>query len=286
MVSTLPDGVWTNSGLRIAMRSRETAYEANIGRATRMLGAVLACMPFVAGVAHGQTTAKLLGRAKVVAYSSGTAFAVLDANEKLRRIKLAGVDAPERKQRFAADARQLASQWLGTQPIDIVIDGTDKEARILGRVVVDGRDVGLTLIEAGLAWCDPHDDATLPGDVRATYRQACDTARSQRRGLWQDANPTPPWEYRKIPEFDPPPAPAKSAEKHCTDAGYQTTYCDDGTSYRQSGKEVFGSDGTIYTRRGNRLTGSDGRSYSQQGTSLYGSDGSVCRTRGRETHCY
>jgi len=223
--------------------------------------------------------------ATLVSQSSGTAFAVLDSSEKLKRVKLTGVDAPERRQRFATESRQLASQWLGTKPIDIAIDGTDKDARILGRVVTDGRDVGLVLIEAGLAWCDPADDKLLSEQIRTAYRAACEQAKSQRRGVWQEANPTPPWEYRRIPQFDPLPAQTR-AEKNCWDVGYQTVQCDDGKSYRSVGNDIVGSDGTVYARRGNTYTGNDGSRYNQQGPSTYGSDGTVCRSRGRQTSCY
>lgn len=253
-------------------------------RTATLLAVVLALLACIPCFAQSPEVDKMRG--KVVAYTSGTAFAVLDPNEKLRRIKLTGVDAPERRQRFAPQARQLASEWLSTKAVDILVDGTDKEARVHGRVVVDGRDVALTLIEAGLAWCDPSDDPMLPAPVRTAYRQACDQAKSQRRGLWQDAHPMPPWEYRRIPEFDPPAPQPRRSEKNCRNVGYQTMQCDDGTSYRIVGSEAIGSDGTVYARRGNTLTGSDGTYYTQQGTSIYGSDGSVCRQRGRQTNCF
>jgi endonuclease YncB( thermonuclease family) len=247
-----------------------------------LLFGLLACTP----TALAQATPPSTMHGKVVAYSSGTAFALLDATDKVKRIKLTGVDAPERKQRFAAQARALASQWLSTAPIDIAVDATDKEQRIHGRVAVSGRDIGLALIEAGLAWCDPSDEAQLPPAVRATYRQGCEQARSQRRGLWQDANPTPPWEYRKLPEFDPLPGMGKTSSRSCRQIGYETVQCDDGTSYRTVGNQVIGSDGTVYSKRGNTLSRDDGTHYTQRGTSVYGSDGTVCRSRGRQTDCF
>lgn len=248
------------------------------------LCALLIAMASGASVAAAAEISNVHG--KVVTYSSGTAFAILDSGEKLRRIKLSGVDAPERRQRFASESRQLASQWLGTKPIDIAVDGTDKDARVTGRVVVDGRDVALALIEAGLAWCDPGDDKLLAEQTRAAYRTACDQAKAQRRGLWQDANPVPPWEYRKLPEFDPPRPVHHAAERNCKDVGYQTVQCDDGKRYRIVGNDIMGSDGTVYARRGNTFTGDDGTRFTQQGPSTYGSDGTVCRSRGRQTYCY
>lgn len=225
-------------------------------------------------------------RGKIVAYSSGTAFSVLDPDEKLRRIKLTGVDAPERRQRFAAEARQLASEWLGRTSIQVRVDGSGRDGRTHGRVEIDGRDVGLSLLTAGMAWCDPSDESMLPAPTRETYQTACNKAKASRQGIWRDANPVPPWEYRKLPEFDPPPPPRQGSNRTCRDIGYQSVQCDDGTTYRSVGDDIHGSDGTVYSRRGRTLSGDDGSHYKQQGTSTYGTDGTVCRSRGRQTLCY
>ncbi len=250
------------------------------------LSALLCCLGALASEASEQSAPQRIANAKVVAFASGTAFSVLDADEKLRRIKLTGVDAPERRQRFAPEARKLAAQWLGPKPIEIVVDATGEHNRLHGRVTTDGRDVGLALIEAGLAWCDPNDEHHLPAPVRDTYRQACAKAKSQRQGLWQDANPSPPWEYRKIPEFEPLPGAPKSSARTCQQIGYETLQCDDGVSYRGVGSQVIGSDGTQYSRRRNTVTGTDGNRFEQQGVTIYGTDGSVCRARGRRLDCF
>jgi endonuclease YncB( thermonuclease family) len=224
-------------------------------------------------------------QAKIVAYGSASAFAVLDVQEKLRRVKLTGIDAPEKKQPFAAQAQRLASEYLGRAAVTIVVDLVDAEQRIHGRASVEGRDLGLVLLEAGLAWCDPRDSGHLPAALQVAYAQACDQARVQRRGLWHQPNPTPPWEYRKVPQFDPLPR-ASADEKHCREIGYGALQCDDGNRYRSVGSTVVGSEGTIYTRRGNTVTGSDGQRYEQRGSTVYGTDGTVCRLRGRQVDCY
>ena len=225
-------------------------------------------------------------RVRIVAYGSGTAFAVLDDQEKLKRVKLSGVDSPERTQRFGAQARQLAGEWLGMGPIEIAIDRIDRDGRIYGRVTVDGRDVGLELAKAGMAWCDPKDVSDAPQPIREGYEQACAQAKSQRRGLWIDAYPTPPWEHRKLPQFAPTPGAERPAGKTCQDIGYQTVQCDDGKSYRSIGTHVYGSDGSVYSRRGNTVTDDSGNRFEQQGASIYGTDGTVCRTRGKRIDCY
>jgi endonuclease YncB( thermonuclease family) len=225
-------------------------------------------------------------RAKVIAYGSGTAFAVLDEQEKLKRVKLAGVDAPEATQRFGPQARQLAGEWLGVGTIDVAIDKVDKDGRVYGRVSVDGRDVGLELIKAGMAWCDPADAKDIPAAVRDRYDAECAEAKKNRRGLWIDANPNPPWEQRKIPQFAPTPGAERPPGRSCQEIGYQTVQCDDGKTYRSVGGQVYGSDGTVYSRRGNTVTDDSGNRFEQRGTSIYGSDGTVCRTRGKRIDCY
>ena len=131
-----------------------------------------------------------------------------------------------------------------------------------------------------------HAAPALPAEVREKYTQECVQAKAQRRGIWLDANPTPPWEHRKIPQFAPLPGTERPAGKGCQEIGYQTLQCDDGKTYRIVGSQVLGSDGTIYSRRGNTVTGSDGNRFEQQGTSIYGTDGTVCRTRGKRIDCF
>jgi endonuclease YncB( thermonuclease family) len=251
----------------------------------RALRTLCASLSLLSACAFAQTAPGESLQATVVAYASASAFAVLDAQRKLRRVKLTGIDAPEKKQPFAAQAQQLVSEYLGRTDITIAVDLVDAEQRLHGRVSVEGRDLGLVLLEAGLAWCDPADSSRVPTALRTAYAQACEQARSERRGLWHQPNPTPPWEYRKVPQFEPLPG-ARADERHCREIGYGSLQCDDGSRYRSVGSTVVGPDGTLYTRRGNTVTGSDGHRFEQQGSTVYGTDGTVCRARGRQLDCF
>ena len=262
---------------------------AFVARTFLRLVCALGCLP--AAAAPAVEPSGQIVQAKVVAFASASTFAVLDEAQKLRRVKLTGVDAPVQGQRYFEQARQLASEYLRTSSVSLAVDAIGEDARIHARVVVDGHDLGLVLLEAGLAWCDPSDRGRLPTAVQATYGQACEQARGERRGLWRDAHAVPPWEFRRIPQFDPPPRAA--AGKHCREIGHQTLQCDDGNRYRSTGnghggsaERVVGSDGTIYSRRGNTIRGSDGNRYEIQGRSVYGTDGMVCRQRGRSVDCF
>ena len=135
----------------------------HVDRSILRLFVAAACLAGAAPHAHSDTRAIL--QARVVAYASASAFAVLDPAEKLKRIKLTGIDAPEKTQRFAPQAQRLASEHLGAGPIAIAVDAIDDDQRIHGRVSVEGRDLGLILLGAGLAWWDPADNARLPAVV-------------------------------------------------------------------------------------------------------------------------
>lgn len=224
--------------------------------------------------------------ARIAAYGSGSAFAVLDANDKLRRVKLTGVDAPELKQPRGDQARRFAHEWIGSGAIVVIVDAVRSDGRIHGRINVEGEDFGLKLLGAGLAWCDPHDAGDLPEALRLRYSETCETAKRRRAGLWLDHNPMPPWEFRRIPQFDPLPSTTDAPANHCRRIGYGSFECDDGRRLHVLGRDIRSSDGTIYTRRGHTITGSDGSFYQRQRAFVYGSDGTVCRARGRTVECY
>ena len=72
----------------------------------------------------------------------------------------------------------------------------DRYGRIIGKVTVDGQDVGLQQIEAGLAWWYRRYAREQSPVGQVTYARAEDGARIARVGLWQDSQALPPWEYR------------------------------------------------------------------------------------------
>jgi endonuclease YncB( thermonuclease family) len=72
----------------------------------------------------------------------------------------------------------------------------DRYDRDVCTVYVNGKDVGLAQLDAGLAWWfRKYAHEQLPRD-RIDYEAAEDRAAADRIGLWKDANPVPPWEWR------------------------------------------------------------------------------------------
>jgi len=121
----------------------------------------------------------------------GDTLTGLDDAKTRHKIRLGAIDAPELGQPYGQAAkRALASKVFG-QEVQVIRTTTDQYGRTVGKVVIDGRDVNLEMIEEGMAWHYGRYDASPP--LRAAEREA----RAARRGLWQDANPVPPWDWRR-----------------------------------------------------------------------------------------
>ena len=73
----------------------------------------------------------------------------------------------------------------------------DRYQRMVGKVLLDGVDVCLEQVRAGYAWHYKKYEREQSREDRATYAAAEDRARAERKGLWEDENPVPPWESRR-----------------------------------------------------------------------------------------
>lgn len=131
-------------------------------------------------------------RGKVVAVADGDTLTLLGAGNVQTRVRLSGIDAPERGQPFSQRARQELSGLVFGKVVEIEDLGQDRYGRTIGRVFFDGIDVGQRLVEQGLAWHYKRYD-----DSEALSR-AEEAARAARKGLWQAPGPVPPWEWRKL----------------------------------------------------------------------------------------
>jgi endonuclease YncB( thermonuclease family) len=106
-------------------------------------------------------------------------------------VQLAGIDCPELRQSFGARAKGLTERLASGQMVQVRAQGRDDNGRLLGVVILpDGRTLNRELVAAGLAW-------KVKESKNKTVAQLEKDARRAKRGLWSEANPTPPWEYRK-----------------------------------------------------------------------------------------
>ena len=108
-------------------------------------------------------------------------------------VRVFGIDAPEKSQPFSSRARARARELLnGSEVVVEVRQRKDSYGRVIGSVVLpDGRDYASVLVEEGLAW----QYRRYSKDARIADLER--EAREQRLGLWRDAHPQAPWEYRR-----------------------------------------------------------------------------------------
>jgi len=134
---------------------------------------------------------------EVVGLADGDTVTVLDLSKVQHRVRLAGIDAPEKKQAFGERSRQSLFDLVFRKQVTVEYSKTDRYGRIVGKVLADGRDVSLSQVQRGLAWhYKAYERDQSPVD-RVAYAQAERGAREAHVGLWHDRQPTAPWDYRK-----------------------------------------------------------------------------------------
>jgi endonuclease YncB( thermonuclease family) len=161
----------------------------------RNLAITLAVLLLIAFNADGES---LSGR--VIGVSDGDTVTILqiDGDRKTpRKIRISGIDAPEAKQPFGNRAKQAMSDLAYGKHADADCPTTDRYGRDVCKVTVDGVDVGLALIQQGYAWHFKKYQRTQTKPDRFIYAESEDRARAEQKGLWHDAHPVPPWEWRK-----------------------------------------------------------------------------------------
>lgn len=132
----------------------------------------------------------------VVAVADGDTLTVLDGSKVQHKIRLAGIDAPEKKQAYGNRSKQSLSDLVFSRLVTAETDKRDRYGREVGKVTVDGIDANLEQIKRGMAWhYKQYEREQLPLD-RALYADAEANARRSSVGLWSDVAATAPWEYR------------------------------------------------------------------------------------------
>lgn len=133
----------------------------------------------------------------VVGVADGDTITVLDADKVQHKIRLAGIDAPEKKQAFGNRSKESLSDLVFDKTVNVETEKRDRYGRQVGKVLVNGQDVNLVQVERGMAWFYRQYQREQSPNDRRLYEAAEDAARADKRGLWRDAEPTPPWEFRR-----------------------------------------------------------------------------------------
>lgn len=140
-------------------------------------------------------TATITGR--VVAVADGDTLTVLDPQRVTHKIRLIGIDAPEKAQPFGAVSKQHLAELVFERDVQVQWEKKDRYGRTLGKVLLNGTDVNLRQVTDGMAWWYRHYARDQEAADQARYSEAEAWAQRGRMGLWSMDAPTPPWEWRK-----------------------------------------------------------------------------------------
>ncbi len=127
----------------------------------------------------------------VVGIADGDTLTVLCNNNEQVKIRLAEIDAPEKKQPFGNRSKQSLSGMCFQKQAEIKPQTKDQYGRTVARVICDGTDANVEQVKRGMAWV--YDKYVKDRSLYAIQ----DKARTSKVGLWADDKPVKPWEYRR-----------------------------------------------------------------------------------------
>ena len=167
-----------------ALLRRYTGLNRYRGFESLSLRHTILAVLLIAGAARAETF-----ESNVVGVQDGDSLTVLRERQRVR-VRLVGIDAPERGQPFGDQSRKSLAALCWKKRASIAWLEKDSHQRLLGRVNCSGVDANAEQVRRGLAWASP-----LARDREMNALQ--DAARRARKGLWADAAPVKPWEWRR-----------------------------------------------------------------------------------------
>nr|WP_211437083.1 thermonuclease family protein [Campylobacter curvus] len=130
---------------------------------------------------------------QVVKISDGDTITILTQEKQQVKVRLYGIDAPEKKQPHGQKSKQFLANLIAGEVVEIDENGKDRYKRTIGTIYLNGADINAQMVANGYAW------AYRKFSKKYTAQES--KAKSQRLGLWRDKEPIPPWEWRKGSKF-------------------------------------------------------------------------------------
>lgn len=145
---------------------------------------------------------------RVVGVADGDTVTVLDADRTQHKIRVAGIDAPEKKQAFGQRSKASMSDLVFGKDVVVMSSKRDRYGRLVGKVLVADPsctartcpktlDAGLAQITTGMAWWYRQYAREQSAEDAGAYEFAEQEARGRHAGLWRDADPIAPWDWRR-----------------------------------------------------------------------------------------
>jgi endonuclease YncB( thermonuclease family) len=148
---------------------------------------------------------------KVVKVADGDTLTLVDINGFSHRVRLAGIDAPEKSQYYGQESTKNLEWLVYNKGVTIEYSRRDRYGRIIGKIMVSQKsdafcllidcvrkvDVGLEQVKLGMAWHYKFYDKEQTVEDRNFFSSAERMARKSKIGLWKNKNPIPPWKWRR-----------------------------------------------------------------------------------------
>lgn len=148
---------------------------------TTLLNWVLPIAILLGAAAPHSHAATLTGQ--VVKVADGDTVTVLAQNGTRYRVRFLGIDAPEKNQAFGQDSRQNLDRLVYRKQVTVDYNGNDRYGRIVGKVLLDGKNINLEQIKSGSAWFYRHYAKDVAPADRKAYEAAEDAAPSPRNSV-------------------------------------------------------------------------------------------------------
>lgn len=135
--------------------------------------------------------------ARVIEVKDGDTIKAQTQDSKVLVIRIAGIDAPEKGQPSGQESLLNLANLTHLRIVTLDLQKKDKYGRVVAKVLVEGRDVGLAQVEAGLAWHYKVYEIEQDKSDRDAYAAGELEARRRAIGLWASPGAIPPWDFRK-----------------------------------------------------------------------------------------
>lgn len=133
-------------------------------------------------------------RGSVVRVLDGDTIEVLQEDNELTRVRLNGIDAPEKAQPFGQRSRQALTAMIAGKVVHIAGNNRDRYGRLLGTVWYDSADINAIQVIHGMAWAYRYKGKAMVQAYAEREEKAC----KNRTGLWEEPAPVEPWRWRKL----------------------------------------------------------------------------------------
>lgn len=173
----------------------------------RWLAAICAALVLVvSGCSSEKGLTPPSGPYKVAEVFDGDSFNLIAANQQIVRVRIAGIDAPEKRQPYSNKAKESLESLLTSGSITLTPVKVDRFERWVAHVSVNQEDVGLIQIQRGYAWFFTRYQQDLDDRRKSNYARAEEQARRDGLGLWAGIaasaknpalTPEPPWKFRE-----------------------------------------------------------------------------------------